>query len=87
MCEYYLVVTDDFPWIHASITSKKQKGENCSRSLLNDFMLRYRIPSKILPDQGNEFENDLLKELAKLSRVKKRSTTPYHPQTSRKLEK
>ena len=50
-------------------------------------MLRYRIPSKILPDQGNEFENDLLKELAKLSRVKKRSTTPYHPQTSRKLEK
>ena len=72
MCEYYLVVTDDFPWIHASITNKKQRGENCSRSLLNNFMLSYRIPSKILCDQGNEFENDLLKELAKLRRVKKR---------------
>ena len=50
-------------------------------------MLRFGLPDKILHDHGGEFENDLFKELAKLRRVKSIRTTPYHPQTNRKVER
>ena len=40
------------------------------------------VPSKILHDQGGEFENDLFKKVANLFRIKNLRITPYHPKTN-----
>ena len=62
-CECLLVVTDYFSgWTQAYATRNK-KYKTAAECLLNDFILRYRMPSNILHDQGGKFENDLFKEL------------------------
>ena len=45
------------------------------------------MPSKLLTDQGEKFENELFRELTKLCGVTKLRTTPYHPQTNGKVER
>ena len=55
--------------------------------LYNDFVLRFGFPSKILHDQGREFENKLLQRLHKLSGVTRFRTTTNHPQGNGKVER
>ena len=55
--------------------------------LYNDFVLRLGFPSKILHDQGREFENKLLQRLHKLSGVTRLRTTTNHPQGNGKVER
>ena len=61
-CECVLVVTDYFSrWTQAYATQNK-KYKTAAECLLNDFILRHRMPSNILHDQGGKFENGLVKE-------------------------
>ena len=53
----------------------------------NDLMLRYRIPGKMLHDQGKEFENSPFVQLSKLCGIKCSRTTSYHPQTYKQTER
>ena len=45
------------------------------------------MPSRILQDQGCEFENMLFSNLEKYCGVLKSHTTPYHPQTNGGVER
>ena len=38
-------------------------------------------------DQGKSFENEVLKELTDILRIKKTRTTPYHPQSDGMVER
>ena len=46
---------------------KNKSSTTAAERLYNDFVLRFGIPSKILHDQGREFENRLFHQLDKLS--------------------
>ena len=59
---------------------------DCSGRLYNDFMLRYRIPGKVLPDRAKEFKNNLFSLLSKLCGIKRLQTT-YHPKTNGQTER
>ena len=78
-CQYLLALTDHFlRFVQVYVTTNKS-AKIAADFLYNDFMFRYRIPGKILHDQGEEFENSLFAQLNKLCGIKRSRTTPYHP--------
>ena len=44
------------------------------------------FPAKIITDQGQNFENELMENLCQVAGVKKLHTSPYHPQTYGQFE-
>ena len=47
----------------------------------------YGFPEQFISDQGRNFESDLIKELCKITGVKKLHNTPYHPQSNGQCER
>ena len=77
-----MVITDHFTrYVQAYITPK-QTVLMVAKTLWDQFLVHYGWPTKILMDQGNSFENQLIRELCSLAQVQKLQTTPYKPQTN-----
>ena len=64
----------------------KQTAIVVAHILLENFLVHYGWPEKILTDQGKSFENNLFRELCSLAKVKKLCTSPYHPETNDQCE-
>ena len=68
-------------WIEAVVVPDQRVSTVC-RAVVNGIVARYRIPEKLLNDQGPCFEGDeFLRCLQKMG-IKKIRTTPYHPQSN-----
>ena len=57
-----------------------------AQTILENFLVHYGWPEKILTDQGKSFENSLIRELCKLAQVKKLCTSPYQPESNGQCE-
>ena len=79
--ENVLVITDHFPRYAQAFPSKTQAALATAKLLWNNFILHYGFPSKIITDQGWNFESELIENLW-LAGVQKLRTSPYHPQTN-----
>ena len=82
-----LVVTDHFTRLAQAFVTHSQTASVIAKTLWDKFFMYYGIPEKILSDQGRNFENSLIKELCKLTGVKKLRTIPYRPQTNGQCKK
>ena len=80
--EYILVIVDHFTKFVQAYPTRNKFTKTVAKHLYNDFILRFGIPTKLLSDQGGEFESKVIHELSELAGVKKLRTTPYHPQTN-----
>ena len=82
--ENVLVVTDHFTrYAQAYIT----RTITTSKTLWDKFIVHYGLPEKILLDQGQNFESQLMADLCKLIGTPKIQTSPYHPQTNSSCER
>ena len=85
--ENVLVITDHFTRYAQAFPSKTQTALATAKLLWNNFTLHYVFPSKIITDQGRNFESELIDHLCQLAGVQKLRTSPYHRQTNGQCER
>ena len=54
--EYILIITDHFTKFTQVYPTAKKSGKKAADKLYNDYIMRYRIPEKILSDRGKELD-------------------------------
>ena len=84
--ENVLIITDHFTMYAQAFPSKSQTTLATAKLLWNNFILHYGFPSKIITDQGRNFESELIENLCQVAAVKKLKISPYHPQTNGQCE-
>ena len=85
--QYILVMSDHFTkWVEA-VPMANQRAETVAKAFVDEVVTRHGVPSKLLTDQGRNFEADLMKNVFSLLGVTKLRTSPYHPQTDGQVER
>ncbi|CAF1313731.1 unnamed protein product [Didymodactylos carnosus] len=54
---------------------------------MEEVILKYGVPRKIITDQGTHFKNELMEKIALLMGFKHAFATTYHPQTNGQVER
>ena len=84
--ENVLVVTDHFTRYTQAYVTRTQTTQTTAKTLWDKFIVHYGLPKKILMDQGQNFESQLVADLCELIGTQKIWTSPYHPQTNSQCE-
>ena len=85
--ENVLVVTDHFTRYAQAYVTRTQTAQTTAKTLWGKFIVHYGLPKKILSDQGQNFESQLVADLCTLMGMQKIWTSPYHPQTNSQCER
>jgi len=78
-----VIVATDYltKWVEARALPDKSAA-SVAGFIYEDIICRHGAPKELLSDQGTEFLNQLVQEICRTFEVKRRVTTPYHPQTN-----
>ena len=85
--ENVLVVTDHFTRYAQAYVTRIQTTQMTAKTLWDKFIVHHGLPEKILTDQGQNFESQLVADLCELMGMWKIQTSPYHPQTNGQCER
>ena len=85
--QYIFVMSDHFTkWVEA-VPMTNQRAKTVAKAFVDEVVTRHGVPSKLLTDQGRNFEADLMRQVFNLLDVKKLRTSPYHPQTDGQVKR
>nr|XP_012234637.1 PREDICTED: uncharacterized protein LOC105679285 [Linepithema humile] len=62
-------------------------AETMARLLFENWITRFGAPARITTDQGQQFESELFKQLARLTGSQHIRTTAYHPAANGMIER
>ena len=82
-----LVVTDHFTRYAQAYVTMSQTAVTVARVLFKRFFTQYGWPTKLITDQGPQFEGKLFQQLMHEARIRKIRTTPYHPEGNAQCER
>lgn len=84
---YILTCIDRFSRWPEAYPIKDQTAETIATTLINNWIARFGIPSKITTDQGRQFESQLFHQLNNMLGIKHLRTNAYHPQANGMIER
>jgi hypothetical protein len=84
---YVLSILDHFSRYLVMVPLADQTAETVSVALVRDWVLKFGVPCTLLTDQGSNFTSELFLSVARLLRVKKLRTSPFHPQCNGRVER
>ena len=84
---HILIVTDHFTRFAQAFITPNETVPVVTRTLWDQYFMKYGIPEKIISDQGRNFESKLIVELCNLGRIQKLRTSPYRLQTNGQCER
>ena len=73
-----LVVTDHFTRHAQAYVTRTKTTQMTAKTLWGKFIVHYGLPQKILTDQGQNFESQLVADLCELMGMQKIWTSQYH---------
>ena len=85
--ENFLVVPDHFMRYAQTYVTRTQTTQTTAKSLWDKFIVHYGLPEKILSDQGQNFESQLVADLCMVMGMQKIWTSLDHPQTNSQCER
>ena len=84
---FILVVIDYFTRWPEAYAMPNQEAHTIAEKLIREWISRYGVMKQLHTDQGRSFENEVMRELTDMLRIKKTRTTPYHPQSDGMVER
>ena len=85
--KYILTLQDDLTKYSQAYAIPNHESKTIADKFVNQFICKFGIPDSIFTDQGKDFTSNLLKDVAKLFKIKQIQTTAYHPQSNGALER
>lgn len=84
---HILVVSDYFTKWTEAFALPEMEAETIARTIMEQVIVRFGVPSIIHSDQGRQYESKLFTEMFKLLGITKTRTTPYHPKSDEMVER
>ena len=82
--QYILVMSDHFTkWVEA-IPMTNQRAETVAKAFVDEVVTRHGVPSKLLTDQGRNFEADLMRQVLRQSSRRKKVANFALPSANRR---
>jgi hypothetical protein len=85
--KYILVVVDYFTRWPIAFPLTNARGKTIATVLVEKVFLEHGFPSSLLSDRGTAFMSELMLAILHIFRVKKLSTSSYHPQSNGMTER
>ena len=82
-----LVVTDHFARFVQAYVTTSHTAVTVAKVMFERFFTQYGWPTKLITDQGPQFEGNLFQQLMPEAQIRKIRTTPYHPEGNAQCEK
>lgn len=80
--KYIFTGTCDLTKFVVAVPTRDCTAMTTAKCLLENILLRYNFPSKLISDNAANFNSKTIRELNRLLSIKKIFTTPYHPQSN-----
>lgn len=84
---FILTFIDDLTKYFDCYALPNAEAETVAKCFYNQIISRYRIPDKVVTDQGTNFMSKIFSNICKLLKIKKIHTSSYHPQSNGSLER
>lgn len=80
--KYGLVIQDDLSRYLTAIPMQNQESYTVAKSFVENFICKFGTPLEVVTDQGANFVSNLMKNVCKILKIKKITTSAYHPQAN-----
>ena len=85
--KYILVISDYATRYVITRPMKNQTASTVAKIFVEDVLLEYGSPLRVITDQGRNFVSNLVSDICKLFEIDQLRTTAYHPQTDGLVER
>jgi len=84
---FILTLQDDLSKFAWAVPMINHEANTVAYHFVTQFVCLHGLPQTLVTDCGTEFLSRIFKEVCQLLKIKKSSTTPYHPQSNGSLER
>lgn len=84
---FIITLQDDLTKFSWAIPAENYESNTVAYHFVTQFICLHGIPNSVVTDCGTEFLSKVFTEVCRLLKIKKSSTSPYHPQSNGSLER